>query len=249
MPDRKKSNLTFLFLVIIFAVLAGISNFLPAAALPPGQVSPLSYPTWLVVPGISLLVFFLYGGIGYLGLLLSRRVGFPDLWEQSVTNSARFLQPLLIGSTCGLVFILTERILAFVFGADLLPHPSFPMSLLASFTAAVGEEIIFRLFFISFWFWLLFFVIFKQKYGQVIFWLVSIGSGLLFAFSHLPSMMYLQNLRTLGEIPVTLLAEIFLLNGLLSLVAAFWLRKAGFLAAVGIHFWTDILWHVIYGLL
>lgn len=123
------------------------------------------------------------------------------------------------------------------------------MSLLASFTAAVGEEIIFRLFFISFWFWLLFFVIFKQKYGQVIFWLVSIGSGLLFAFSHLPSMMYLQNLRTLGEIPVSLLAEIFLLNGLLSLVAAFWLRKAGFLAAVGIHFWTDILWHVIYGLL
>ena len=161
----------------------------------------------------------------------------------------RFLQPLLIGGLCGLFFIITERTLSFVFGADLLPHPSFPLSLLASFSAAVGEEIIFRLFFISFWYWILFFVFFKQKYERAIFWLVSICSGLFFAFSHLPSMMYLQNLTTLDQIPVNLLLEIVLLNGLLSLFAAFWLRKAGFLAAVGIHFWADILWHVIYGLL
>ena len=57
-----------------------------------------------------------------------------------------------------------------------------------------------------------------------------------------------ENLGTMGQIPGTLLAGIVLLNGLLSLFAAFWPRKAGFLAVVGIHFWTDILWHVIYGL-
>jgi len=43
--------------------------------------------------------------------------------------------------------------------------------------------------------------------------------------------------------------EIFLLNGVLSLFAAHYFRQYGFLAAVGIHFWTDIIWHVIWGLI
>jgi len=32
-----------------------------------------------------------------------------------------------------------------------IPHPPFPTSLVASAIAGIGEEIIFRLFFISFW--------------------------------------------------------------------------------------------------
>jgi hypothetical protein len=56
-------------------------------------------------------------------------------------------------------------------------------------------------------------------------------------------------LNTVNDIPSALLAEIFLLNGGLSLFAAYYFRKYGFLAAVGIHFWTDIIWHVVYGLL
>jgi hypothetical protein len=49
-------------------------------------------------------------------------------------------------------------------------------------------------------------------------------------------------------IPLVFLAEILLLNGLLSLVAAYYFRESGFLAAVGVHFWTDMVWHVLFGL-
>jgi hypothetical protein len=45
-----------------------------------------------------------------------------------------------------------------------------------------------------------------------------------------------------------LLIEMILLNGVLSLLAAHYFKKYGFLAPVGVHFWTDILWHVIWGL-
>ena len=41
---------------------------------------------------------------------------------------------------------------------------------------------------------------------------------------------------------------IVLLNSIVSLFAAYYLRKSGFLAPVGIHFWTDIVWHVVWGL-
>ncbi len=29
----------------------------------------------------------------------------------------------------------------------------------------------------------------------------------------------------------------------------YYFRKYGFLAAAGIHFWTDISWHVVYGMI
>jgi hypothetical protein len=40
-----------------------------------------------------------------------------------------------------------------------------------------------------------------------------------------------------------------LLNWVISIFAAYYFRKYGFLAAVGIHFWTDIIWHVIWGII
>jgi len=65
---------------------------------------------------------------------------------------------------------------------------------------------------------------------------------------HLPSVIIILGLEEIGEIPFALMSEITLLNGILSLFAAYYFRKFGFLAAVGIHFWTDVVWHVVWGL-
>ncbi len=46
-----------------------------------------------------------------------------------------------------------------------------------------------------------------------------------------------------------LLVEIFVLNGILSLFAAWGLRRSGLLAAVGMHFWCDVVMHVVWGAL
>ncbi|MCD6284330.1 MAG: hypothetical protein J7M39_00270 [Anaerolineae bacterium] len=44
-----------------------------------------------------------------------------------------------------------------------------------------------------------------------------------------------------------MLVEIFLLNGVLSVIVAWLFRRYGFLAAMSVHFWTDVVWHVVWG--
>jgi hypothetical protein len=104
------------------------------------------------------------------------------------------------------------------------------------------------LFFITFWVWLASSVILKGKWQGRIFWIVSIFSALAFAAGHFPSLMVLFGFTSLSQIPLGLIAEIFLLNGIIGIACAYYMRKSGYLAAVGIHFWTDIVWHVIWGL-
>jgi len=41
----------------------------------------------LVNAGIMLI---LYGSLGFLGLRLSQKLGFPDLWDSRVSNKERF---------------------------------------------------------------------------------------------------------------------------------------------------------------
>lgn len=43
--------------------------------------------------------------LGYVGLLLSRRTGFADIWDERVSNRQRFLIPCLAGLIYGLVTI------------------------------------------------------------------------------------------------------------------------------------------------
>ena len=64
---------------------------------------------------------------------------------------------------------------------------------------------------------------------------------LAFAFGHIPSVMLLFGLKTIGEIPPALMSEIIFLNSAVSIFAAYFFRKFGFLDPVGIHFWTDIV--------
>ncbi len=49
--------------------------------------------------------------------------------------------------------------------------------------------------------------------------------------------MFLYGLKSLHEIPLALISEIILLNGIVSIFAAYYFRKFEFLASVGIHFW------------
>ena len=234
-------------LVITLAVLSAVSIFLPQGAYMPLQELPASKPVLALVNAFTMLV--LYGGLGYIGLRLARKLGFAEVWDANVSNRQRFLIPASIGVSLGILFVLADAIFSRLHSLGPLPHPPFPTSLVASATAGIGEEIIFRLFFISFATWLVSHVILKKKWEVEVFWVVAVFSALAFAAGHIPTVMILSGLNTVNDIPSALLAEIFLLNGGLSLFAAYYFRKYGFLAAVGIHFWTDIIWHVVYGLL
>ena len=238
----------YIGLIIALAILAAINVFLPQGSfLPilPEQELPASKPVLaLANVGIMLVV---YGGFGFLGLKLSQKLGFADLWDSKISNRQRFLIPALIGVGIGIFLFLADAIFSQFHTLGALPHPPFPTSLVASAIAGIGEELIFRLFFISFWVWLISYVILKKRWQNQIFWIVAIFSALVFALGHIPSLMILCDLKAVSEIPLALMTEIVLLNGVVSLFAAYYFRKFGFLAPVGIHFWTNVIWHVIWG--
>ena len=240
----------YIGLIITLAILAAINIFLPQDSfLPilPEQELPASKPVLALVNAAIMLI--LYGGLGFLGLKLSQKLGFADIWDSKVYNNQRFLIPALVGIVIGVFFIFADAILSQFHTLGPLPHPPFPTSLVASATAGIGEEVIFRLFFIPFCVWLISHVILKKRWQNQIFWLVAVFSALAFAFGHIPSVMILLGLNNISEIPLALMSEVILLNGVISLFAAYYFRKFGFLAAVGIHFWTDVIWHVIWGVI
>jgi hypothetical protein len=91
-------------------------------------------------------------------------------------------------------------------------------------------------------------VILRKRYNNQVFWIITVLSAIAFAAGHVPSLMILFEFETLYDVPIAILIEGFLLNGVLSIFAAYYFRKYGFLTAVGIHFWADVVWHVIRGL-
>lgn len=233
-------------LVTALALLAAVNVFLPQGDFVQMEELPASRTVLALTNAIVMLA--VYGGLGFVGLKLSRSLGFADIWDLEVSNSERFVYPGLIGVGIGVVFILADYLFAQFHGFGPLPHPPFPTSLVASAVAGIGEEMIFRLFFISFWVWLISHVFLKRKFQGEVFWSVAVISALVFAAGHIPTVMVVFGLHSIAEIPYWLMSEIFLLNGMLSIFCAFYFRKYGFLAAVGIHFWTDVVWHVIWGI-
>lgn len=247
MSQKTKSNITFFILLAILAVCAGLSSLLPQGDIVT-QIPQSQIPTWLislVSAGGTLLI---YGILGFIGLILWRKIGFPDIWDERVTNKQRFLIPGLVGGGVGIGIILLDLLFSPVNGVGRLIHPPFPTSIVASISAGIGEEFLFRLFYISFWTWLVGKVILSGKGLNIVYWVVAVLAALLHGASHLPSAMLLFGVSDPIALPTLLLVEIFLLNGLLSIFAAFYFRKFGLFAPIGIHFWADIVWHTIWGL-
>ncbi len=179
---------------------------------------------------------------------LGPKIGFTDLWDPTVSNRQRFLIPALVGAGLGLFLIIADAVFSQFHTLGPLPHPPFPASIVASLAAGIGEEVLFRLFFISLWVWVISRLILKGRWQNRIFWIITGLSAIAFSLGHIPSAMIIFGLDSVSEIPPAILAEMLLLNGTVSVVAAYYFRKFGFLAPVGIHFWTDVVWHVIWGL-
>ena len=240
------STKIFFALVILYALLSALSVFLPQGFSIPmaGQTFPAPLPIMAVA--IFFIVLVVYGGLGFIGLKLSSRINFPELWDNKISIKHKIVVPVFIGVIIGIIFIVVDIIYTKVFSIEQL-HPDFPFSIIASLSAGIGEEVLFRLFFISFWVWLISNIILKQKYQNIVFWIVVIFSVVSFSFSHIPSAMVLGGYGSFNEIPIGLIMELLLLNGLLTVFCAYNLRKYGIISAIVIHFCTDIVWHVIWG--
>ena len=148
--------------------------------------------TTLANAGIMLI---LYGGLGFLGLKLSKKLGYAELWDPRISNKQRLLIPALVGISLGLFIILVDLIVGRFHTLGPFPHPPFPTSIVVSAAAGIGEELLFRLFFISFWVWLVCHVILKKKWQSQIFWIVTMMSALAFGAVHILPDVVLANER------------------------------------------------------
>ncbi len=247
--DQKVSTRVFIGMIVLYGLLAAVSVFLPQGAGTATTPAQMPAPLLLLAAVNGLLVMVVYGALGLLGLFLARKLGLPELWDARVTNRQRFLIPALVGVAVGVILIIGDLIFSPINSIGPFPHPPFPTSVVAAITAGIGEETLFRLFFISFWTWLVSRVLLRGRFQAAVYWVFSVLSAIAFGFSHLPAIMFLQGWTTMPQVPPVLLFEILLLNGIIGLAAAYLFKKFGFLAPVGVHLWGDVVWHVIWGLL
>ncbi len=255
---RSLSQIKLLMLLIgIYILAAVVFIFVPGGSLDMSaaftNVTEVTMPAWQMALGNAVLILVIYTGLGLIGLLLARRLGWPGIYRVDASGRDLFLRPILFGAAVGLILVvvdlLTQRFTSFVGFA----HPAFPASILASLTAGIGEEVMFRLFVTSLWAailtWLSRKLLPGRQNDQVIFWIANLVGALAFAAGHLGTAMVLAGVSTPAALSPALLVELVTLNGLLGLVAGIAFRRDGLLAASGVHFWADIVWHVVYGLM
>lgn len=227
--------------LLIYALLAGLSIWLT----PADQMSaPMPMPLWQLALANAAIVLFAYGLFGAAGIWLARKLEIPGVFRAGAGWKAWAVWPMLIGVALGVVLVIADQVFVSLGSGQSFPHPAFPLSLVASATAGIGEEILFRGFVMGAWA-LLFHILLRGRRRKAALWIGNALAALAFSAGHLPAVMYLLNAATPAAIPPLLLAELFVLNGLMGLVAGERYMRDGLVAAMGVHFWADVVWHVI----
>jgi membrane protease YdiL (CAAX protease family) len=252
MTHRKQLTVLVILLVVFaictFASYAFFLDLLVASNPTPAPMPDMGVSNavlGLINAGIFLV---LYGVFGLAGYGLARRVGLPGIYSPDGSPRRWVVIPLLVGLAAGVIMLLVDLLLAPVNGYGRLAHPPFPVSILSSITAGIGEEILFRGLVFGLWALLLTWL-FKRFNGRAAaLWIANLLAALAFAAGHLPTAMFLTGAATPAEINPVLIGELFLLNGVIGLAAGQRYMKDGLVAAAGVHFWADVVWHVLYGL-
>lgn len=228
---------TYTFFMDQIALSAGVP-------LPETDIAP-------VVLGLAYsgIVIVFYGLLGLIGSWFAARLGLPGIFSTDGNLRRWFGIPLAIGIACGLLITLGDLLFASTNGFGRFVHPPFPVSILASVAAGIGEEILFRGFVFGLWAVLLNWLLKRFNRRSLALWIANLIAALAFGAGHLGTLFVLTGSSSLTELNPILVMEVFLLNGLIGLVAGERYMKDGLVAAVGVHFWTDFVFHVIWGLI
>ena len=195
------------------------------------------------------IVLVVYGLLGLAGIWFARKLGFPGIYSEDGNWRRWFFIPFLLGLVCGVMVIIGDVLFAPYNNYGRFVHPQFPMSIFASLSAGIGEEIMFRGFVFGLWGLLLNWLLKRFNGRTVAFWIANLIAALAFGAGHLGTILFLTGASSLAELSPVLLAEVFILNGVIGLIAGERYMKDGLVAASGVHFWTDVVFHVIYGLM
>jgi membrane protease YdiL (CAAX protease family) len=206
-------------------------------------------PRWLLGLAEAGIVLVVYGPLGLLGYWFARRLKLPAVFVEGAGWRRWLLWPGVLGIGLGSLLVVLDRAFVAAGSPMIMAHPAFPFSVIASAAAAIGEEVLFRSFAFGLWAFLLNLLLRRWKVGPAALWGGVLIAALLFGAGHLPAAMLFSGAASPLQMPALAVGEVFLLNGALGLVAGERYLRDGLVAAIGVHFWTDVVWHVIWPLL
>jgi hypothetical protein len=250
--NNRKQIIIFVILLVVYALSAFLTyarfadQMSAATGVPMPDMGVSNIVLGIANAGI-ILVF--YGILGLAGYWFARKLELPGIFSEDGNWRRWFFIPLMLGLLCGIFLVAGDFLFSSINGIGRFPHPAFPSSILASISAGVGEEIIFRGFVLGLWGFILNWM-FKRFNGRTIaLWIANITAALAFGAGHFGTILILTGASSIAELNPVLLAEIVLLNGIVGLVAGERYMKDGLVAAAGVHFWTDVVFHVLWGLM
>jgi hypothetical protein len=206
-------------------VLAVLQTLLPLAVNQGQQLS------WIAVIVAALL--------GWVGLILTPKAGFPEMWDSTISTKQRIWFPFLVGAGLGVIMVLFDLLRPL--GTDI--QTRFPDSLVVFSFAGLFEEIIIHLFLTTFLVWLISTVILRNRYQDIVFWVAAIGIGILYW------LLQVSAIRTYfpEKFSVVLVIQILFIIATTITAGAYAYRKSGFLAALSLRYGFYLIWHIIWG--
>lgn len=248
---NRKQLTVFLVLLLIYA-LCGFATYAfftaelsATAGLPMPDLGVSNTVVGLASAGIILVG---YGILGLAGYWFARKLDLPGIFSEDGNWRRWFLIPLGLGLVGGVLVVILDVVFAPINGYGRIVHPGFPLSIIASLSAGIGEEILFRGFVFGLW-GLLLNWLFKRFHGRTLaLWIANVIAALAFGAGHFGTIMVLTGASSLAELSPVLLFELSLINGVIGLIAGQRYMKDGLVAAVGVHIWTDMVFHVLWGL-
>ena len=248
---KRRQLIVFIILLVIYALAAFLTYTFYAdqlAAIAGVPLPDLGVPNAVLGLANAGIILVLYGLLGLAGFWFARKLELPGIFSEEANWQRWFLIPLGLGLICGVALVIGDIVFAPINGFGLMVHPGFPVSILASLSAGIGEEIAFRGFVFGLWAFILNWL-FKRFNGRTAaLWIANVIAALAFGASHFGTVMVLTGAASLAELSPVLMVEIFLLNGVIGLIAGQRYMKDGLVAAAGVHFWTDVIFHVVWGL-
>ncbi len=250
----KKTFSWKLYFILLAACIISIIAVLPYGITLAGDTlnqAPVSFPVLILLSIVQSSILFAI--VLYFGMKLSKNVGLGfSILENYVLKKDKSIniKPIVkssisIGIATGILIILLDLIFSKLGVTINLWNgnmPPFWMGFLASFYGGIGEEILLRLFFMSFLVW----VFSKLKKtdkkvvnNNLIMWSSILLASILFGIGHLPITLSVTALTPL------VFTRAILLNGIGGIIFGWLYWKKGLESAIIAHFSTDLALHVI----
>jgi hypothetical protein len=234
----------WLFLTGLLGSLIGVPYTI-AVLMDPAAGGPVDLPmVWLSAIGEAILFLAPASAVG---IWLGKQVGLgPKILSIFVTQTSvnwktlrsHFYAGLIVGLVLGVVASIQNTLPKGALGAG-LDNPSTFEYLLRCMSAAITEEILFRLGLVTLFVWIIRIIVKKPALHVLALWIGSLVSALLFAGAHLP------NLLVFGSAGSSLVLIILVFSTVAGLVMSWLYIRYSLFSAMIAHFIVDAIVYVL----